>query len=313
MKILSKKDYQEISKWIYRNARPLDLALWQYHFENGSRDAVLSALLNYQNTDGGFGNTIDPDSWNPNSTPYNAQIVIKMLRQIEFTDVTHPIYQGIFRYLENTEYKAEYGWFFTIPSNDDYPRGCWWDYNEQRNTYESLGTTASLCGFIIRYGDTQSKLYNLAISYTQMLIEKLKTTTKYGDMGVSGYVELLEDIESTGLMDQFDYAFLHEKVPCLVRDKILKESNNFMANPLEFVLSPNSRFYEENKVEVESALDSILDQRLPLSVWNIPWEWYNGDIYRKEFSISENWWKSLKAIEKLLQLKSFGRLESADS
>ena len=53
------------------------------------------------------------------STPYNAQIVIKMLRQIEFTDVTHPIYQGIFRYLENTEHKAGYGWFFSIPSNDE--------------------------------------------------------------------------------------------------------------------------------------------------------------------------------------------------
>lgn len=310
MKKLSQKAYQEISEWIHRNVRPLDLALWQYHFENGSRDAVISALAYYQNSDGGFGNTIDPDNWNPSSTPYNAQIVIKMLRQIDFTDVTHPIYQSIFRYLENTEHKAEYGWFFTIPSNDDYPHGCWWDFNAQTNTFQSIGTTASLCGFILRYGNNESKLYRMAFSYAEMLIEKLKLTTEYGDIGVLGYCELLEDIEGAGLMDCFDYAYLREKVPCVVRNKIHNEKNNFMANPLEFVLSRNSRFYEENKDEVEAALDLIIDQRPALGVWNIPWEWYNGDKYPKAFAISENWWRSLKAIEKLLQLKSFGRLDN---
>lgn len=308
MKKLSQEAYLEISKWVHRNARPLDLALWQFHFENGSKEAVLSALIYYQNSDGGFGNTIDPDNWNPNSTPYNAQIVIKMLRQIDFTDVTHPIYQGIFRYLENTEHKADYGCFFTIPSNNDYPHGCWWDFNAQTNTFQSIGTTASLSGFILRYGDKQSNLYKMALSYTGILIEKLKSTTEYGDMGIGGYCELLEDIEGARLMDRFDYGYLCDKVPSLVRDKIHNEPNNFMANPLEFVLSPNSRFYEENKDEVEAALDLMIDQRPALGVWNIPWEWYNGDKYLKAFAISENWWKSLKSIEKLLQLKSFGRL-----
>ena len=31
--------------FIYRNARPLDLARWQYHFEGGRKEAVLDALL----------------------------------------------------------------------------------------------------------------------------------------------------------------------------------------------------------------------------------------------------------------------------
>ncbi|MDP4146878.1 MAG: hypothetical protein Q8936_20800 [Bacillota bacterium] len=308
MKKLSEAAFYEIRNWVYRNARPLDLALWQYHFEDGSKEAILSALSYYQNSDGGFGNTIDPDNWNPDSTPYNAQIVIKMLRQIDFIDVMHPIYQGIFRYLENTEHRAEYGWIFTIPSNNDYPHGVWWDYNAETNKYQSIGVTTSLSGFILRYGDKESKLYKMALSYTEILIERLKLTTQCGDMGVSGYCELLEDIEGAGLMDRFDYGYLREKLPCLVRDKINNEKDNFMANPLEFVLSPNSRFYDENKAEVEEALDSIIDQRPALGVWSIPWEWYNGNKYPKAFAISENWWKAFKAIEKLLQLRSFGRL-----
>jgi hypothetical protein len=308
MKQLNQKAFLEIGDWIHRNARPLDLALWQYYFEGGNKEAVLSALSYYQNSDGGFGNTIDPDNWNPNSTPYNAQIVIKMLRQIEFVDVTHPIYQGIFRYLEETPHKADYGWLFTIPSNDEHPHGVWWDYDTQANTYQSIGTTASLCGFILRYGDEKSKLYNMALSYTKILIEKLKSTTQLGDMGVGGYCELLEDIEAAGLTGRFEYIYLRDKVSYLVRDKINNERSNFMANPLEFITSPNSRFYEENKREVEAALDIIIDQRPAGGIWSIPWEWYNGDKYLKAFAISENWWKSFKALEKLLLLKNFGRL-----
>jgi hypothetical protein len=148
----------------------------------------------------------------------------------------------------------------------------------------------------------------MAVEYTKGLIENLKSTSELGDMGVGGYCELLEDLEAAGLMEQFDYEYLRGKVPCLVQDKIRKETDNFMANPLEFVLSPESSYYEANKAEVELALDHLVDQRPEMGVWGIPWEWYNGDIYTKAFAISENWWKSIKALEKLLILKRFRRI-----
>lgn len=60
--------FQKAKKFIYRNAKPLDLARWQYHFENGSMEAVLIALSHYQNDDGGFGHALEADAWNPNSS-----------------------------------------------------------------------------------------------------------------------------------------------------------------------------------------------------------------------------------------------------
>jgi hypothetical protein len=305
MKKLIQKDFQEIRNWIYRNARPLDFAIWQYTFENGSKDAIIEILSQYQNNDGGFGNSIDPDNWNVNSSPYNTQFAIKLLRQINFLDMNHPIFQGIFRYLENTEHKEEYGWIFTIPSNNDYPHAVWWDYNPEDNKFQSIGTTASLCGFILRYGNKNSTLYETATKYTQLLIDRLKSDIQLGDMGAGGYCELLEDMEGADLMDQFDYFYLRDKISQIVREKIRNEKDNFMANPLEFVLSPNSRYYEDNRAEVELALDHIIDERPSMGVWDIPWEWYNGNKYPKAFAITENWWKAAKAIEKLLQLKTF--------
>lgn len=39
--------FEKARAFIYRNARPLDLARWQYHFEGGSKEAVLTALAAY--------------------------------------------------------------------------------------------------------------------------------------------------------------------------------------------------------------------------------------------------------------------------
>ena len=36
--------FEKAREFMYRNARPLDLARFQYHFENGSKDAVVNAL-----------------------------------------------------------------------------------------------------------------------------------------------------------------------------------------------------------------------------------------------------------------------------
>ncbi|MNO20923.1 hypothetical protein D3C76_106820 [compost metagenome] len=59
-------------------------------------------------------------------------------------------------------------------------------------------------------------------------------------------------------------------------------------------------------------LNFLIDQRPTTGVWDIPREWYQGDKYTQAFAISENWWKSIKATEKLLQLKRFNCLEAVN-
>lgn len=55
--------FEKARSFIYHNARPLDIARWQYHFEGGSNEAVLTALAAYQNEDGGFGHALEADAW----------------------------------------------------------------------------------------------------------------------------------------------------------------------------------------------------------------------------------------------------------
>ena len=46
------------------NARPLEKALYDYYFGNGTRQQAVCRIMDFQNDDCGFGNAIEPDiSW----------------------------------------------------------------------------------------------------------------------------------------------------------------------------------------------------------------------------------------------------------
>ncbi|MBC8015070.1 MAG: hypothetical protein H7X79_04930, partial [Sporomusaceae bacterium] len=204
MRKLTLDDLQEIKIWMYRNARPIDLSIWQYYFENGSKDAVLSSLSFYQNSDGGFGHALEADSWNPNSSPYTTLTAIIILKDIEFADKQHPIMQGIFNFLESRAYCSENGWHFNIPSNNDYPHAPWWEYNMEANAVEGIGVTAEIVGFVFKYAKEDSEIYKKALTFSDVIINKLRTSEHYGDMGIGGYCVLLDSIKKAKLTSRFD-------------------------------------------------------------------------------------------------------------
>ena len=75
--------FERARRFVYRNARPLDLARWKYHFENGSEQEVLAALSAYQNEDGGFGHGLEEDNMNPHSIPMQAWRATVVFRGFE--------------------------------------------------------------------------------------------------------------------------------------------------------------------------------------------------------------------------------------
>ena len=88
-------NYNQARSFIYKNARPLDLARWKYLFEEGSKEDVLTALAAYQNEDGGFGHALEPDCWNPDSSPIQTWVATEIIKEVGLEEKDHPIIQGI--------------------------------------------------------------------------------------------------------------------------------------------------------------------------------------------------------------------------
>lgn len=302
--------YQKARQFIYRNARPLDLARWQYHFEGGDREAVLTALAAYQNEDGGFGHALEPDAWNPNSAPIQTWTATEILREIDFTDAAHPIIQGILRYLAGGQDFEGRFWFNTLRSNNDYPHAPWWHTESDSTCHNDYNPTACLAGFIIRFADKNSDLYRFGCRIATEAVASYMAGDLLDDMHTAAcLIRLMQYCEEAKANDAIDLpafkAKLHKQVKHSITQNISEWETGYICKPSQFFNCRDSIFYTENKEIADYECDFIIKTQLPDNSWSIPWGWA---AYPEEWAISRNWWKSNGAILNMLYLKGMGRL-----
>ncbi|MBP3567940.1 MAG: hypothetical protein J6K04_02130 [Lachnospiraceae bacterium] len=304
--------YKKSREFIYRNARPLALAMWKYHFENGSKEAVLEALSFYQNEDGGFGHAIEADFWNPNSTPIGTWRATVYLASIGGIEKSHPMVQGILNYLDSGDgFDEKSGqWLFTVPSNNNYPHAIWWE-NDGKEQAFSPNPTAALAGFILAYADKDSSVYQkgceAAVHCYQHMIEKFPIT----DMNsVPCYISLYQYCIQGGVTELFDMEKFKDCLLAMVNGAICHETDKwgkeYVALPSNFIDGPNSLFYAGNEELVKAECAQIKEQQLEDGSFTVPWQWWTE---YKEFEVAKVWWKAEMIMEKLLCLRNFSELE----
>jgi hypothetical protein len=302
--------FKKARTFVYRNARPLDIARWQYHFENGSKGAVLTALAVYQNEDGGFGHALEPDSWNPNSAPIQTWAATEILREIDFTDKSHPIIQGILRYLaEGRDFDGKV-WYNTIRSNNDYPHALWWHYESGVSSHNDYNPTACLAGFIVRFANRDSDLYRLGCRIAEEAYDAYFEQDLPSDMhAASCYLRLWQYCTEAGVTDLIDLAALKERLRKQVRHCISSNidewETSYVCKPSQFFLNNSSIFYADNKEMADYECEFIKKSQLEDGSWSIPWSWNDSP---DEWAISKNWWKGNHAILNTLYLRGMGKL-----
>lgn len=301
-----KEIYEKARGFIYRNARPLDLALWKYHFENGNREDVLTALMAYQNADGGFGHALEADSFNPNSAPIQTWTACEVLSEIGFTDGTHPIIRGILRYLDSgLDFSEKHNqWLNSVKTNADYPHAVWWDYSDK---VENYNPTAYLAGFILRFADKDSTLYKKAEKIARQAYEWFVSAVPYGDdHSAACFVALYEFLKETGsgLVDMQEFVDkLKEEVNANICRDTEKWRTEYVTLPSKFIGSKDNMFYAGNEELVQKELEITRESQLGDGSYIVPWLWYNE---YKEYELAANWWKSRILIDKIRFLKAFG-------
>lgn len=299
---------QRVSDWMHRNARELDLAIWKALFEGGEKKAVADALLLYQNDDGGFGYGLDMDNWNPNSVPYNCLFALELLHLVGFDDMSHPVFMGIKKYLNETRPEQ---WLFTLPGNQDYPHAVFYNYDEAYNKVESTGIIIGLSAFVIEYCQDMP-VYKTVMGYLDDYIMKFQEND-LGDIGPSAYITLLSTMKRCGITG-YNYYALEERLKTVVNYTIQRDPvqwQHYGYRPSDFIKSRESIFYQGNEDIVEQELDFLVDT-MPLNgIWPVSWCWFeNGKLYPKEEAVSLHIAQAKKGIEKVIFLKAFDRIEN---
>ncbi len=302
-------EFERIQGWIYRNARPLDLARWNYHFKQASCDPIVAALYAYQNPDGGFAHALEPDAWNPFSSPMQTSTAIERIEEIGGLDNDHPIILGILKYLASGADFIANRWCNVIPSNNDFPHAPWWNSASDSRERSEYNPTAILVGFILKYAEKDSILYQQALNLMQEIIA-LHTKQPLLEMHPLLcldflYVKMLE----VGLDNTIGFRKAREKCyqdMSAVIKQDMDHYNEYACLPTVFITTPAHLLYAELKEAVDKDIQWKISARNEQGLWDLSWAWSN---YLEAFAISANWWKADLAIRNLLILKNFGLLE----
>ncbi|SHJ81905.1 hypothetical protein SAMN02745751_03452 [Dethiosulfatibacter aminovorans DSM 17477] len=308
--MLTGNQYQQIRSWIYRNARPLDMARWNYHFEGGTADDVIRILESFQNKDGGFGHALEADCWNPNSSPLQTWWAIQFLKEIGLRDSSHPMIKSIMKYLASGDGMAKGRWQFSVPSNNDYPRAPWWSYSEADEN-PGYNPSAALAGFMIKNGEKGSDEFKIGFDIAGEAVEIFLNRNESTEMHeLRCFIELYEYLVELDMNSVVDIeAFrkrLIDQVNCTIEKDISKWAAEYCCKPSHLFRKPDSIFFKGNEKLMEEELRFITDSLSDEGSWAVTWEW--GD-YEREFAVSRRWWQANIGIQNLVLLRDFGRLK----
>ena len=300
--------FEKARAFLYRNARPLELALFRYFFENGPQEDVMRALAAYQNGDGGFGHALEADNWNPNSNPLHGSVAVGILNQIDWADGNHPMIRRLVDWFASGAYFNGAGWELVIPSNSDYPHAPWWHPESESSCHTTYNGTAQIAGFLIRFAPRGSRGFDLGLRVASEAVAALDPDTLDSMHTCDSYVlmaQIIEKAGATGLI-AFDQlmAGLHRCVHRLIETDPSKW-NAYVCKPSQFIRSRESVFYAENAGIAQYECDFIENTQLADGSWAITWDW---QAYPEEWAVAKNWWKGQLTLQNLLYLKGMGRL-----
>ena len=106
---LTRKQHEQARAYIYAHARPLEQALYAYHFEGGTVEAVFDQLASYQNADGGFGHALEPDLRTAASSTIATTVGLQILRELRAPS-DHALVQDAMQYLVTTYDQEQQRW-----------------------------------------------------------------------------------------------------------------------------------------------------------------------------------------------------------
>jgi hypothetical protein len=288
--------------FLQTQARPLEQALYAYHFQSGSADAVLVELTKFQNDDGGFGNALEPDLRLPASSVIATTVALQTLTELN-VDSGNLLVQAAIHYLLDNYDSKNKAWPISPPNTQDAPCAPWWDDPAGFNWLSN--PRPEIVGYLFTYPD-------------------LDTTDLRNEL-IKPLVSLLEsqpnEIEMHELLCYLRL-FKTESLPQTLHDRMLLKLKSVLQatvaidpadwegyglQPLAVVSNPNSPFAAMFSESLEQNLDFIINKQSENGAWLPPWSW--EDRFPEEWEIAKIQWAGYITLNNLKTLRNFDRLE----
>ncbi len=309
MKRLTEQRYERAKQFMMNEARPLERALFAFHFEDGSEDAVATALEEFRNMDGGFGHGLEPDSQTPSSSALATAYALRTLAEVEpnaEVDLVPPAID----YLMKTLDPDTLTWRPVAEDVNEHPHAPWW-HDEGDNlakTFDEFRVIprALIVALLHHYAALVPAKTLAAV--TKSLTESIAKLDVLGSGGGSDLEYFLYLARVAGLprpLRELLVERLEHDVPRVV-ERDAEKWSSYCLTPLRAAPTPTSIGATQIREISETYLDWLIDQQTEEGCWNPTWTWFGE--YPEVWPVAERHWKGILTIENLLYLQAYGRL-----
>jgi hypothetical protein len=214
MNKLSKNQFEQAKTFLKSKTRKLERALFEFEFENGSKENVLKQLKSYQNEDGGFGNGLEPDFRCKESSALATAIGLHYLSRVGANETEQMVKKTV-NYLLHTFDKQKMRWQIVPKEVDTAPRAIWWNYSEN---WEWGNPSAEIIGLLHFYkGLVPAEFLD---SVTKYAIDCINNLNKYE------HHELLSFLKLSEKLPKKEYNLIYNKLREMVKACVAVDPEN---------------------------------------------------------------------------------------
>lgn len=308
--LLSRPGYDRAVHYLRHEARPLEKALYEFHFEEGRRTNVLAALVPYQNPDGGFGHGLEPDVRAAASSVIATITALDVLRQIGADEDTPGLPAALAYLMDAYDVESE-RWPIVPPEVEGAPHAPWWSYADASENFR--GFWANPRAAVLAYLQQFNRLAptDFLAGARRAAIDDLMRYAQHMEMhDLLSFIVLMETAE----LPREDYENVVDKLRRALPQSVALEAadwDNYGLPPLEAVTSPASPLAGVIAPEVIDAnLDYIINKQGSDGTWSPNWSWDFIDADAWEVAARE--WRGVLTLRRLRTLRAFGRIEGLD-
>jgi hypothetical protein len=300
---LSRARFEAARNFIETNGRPLDLALLRHGLGESSAEAVMVALIAFQNPDGGFGHGLEPDMRSPASTAIATSIGLRLLVRVG-APARHPTVVGAIDWLEGALDRENGVWPIVGKDVELAPHAPWWTWSETMSAGWNgfhFNPTAEILAQLYRYrAATPAGVFESAEAGLRRALAEIEVLEGAYDLKCA-----IRLAEADGLP-----AGLAKPLEALVRCSIAAhDPADDHASPFDAARAPSSPFADLVDGRIEAGLTGLIDSQAEDGgwTWNPEWNW--GFVDKKAWADAHRDWRGWITRENLETLIAYGRVE----
>ena len=150
--------FTKAKQYVMNNARPLDIALFEFEFNGGSHQKVLEILQSYQNDDGGFGKALESDLRLKESSVLATTVALQYLNELNLSTPDKMVERALSYLVKETrhypeEFLLKNFWYSHSKEQSQSPHAPWWHIEKLKSPeiVDWPNPSIEVIGYLLKY------------------------------------------------------------------------------------------------------------------------------------------------------------------